>query len=137
MYSHFRYTTLALPRRTFTNTQASLAAKAESLKLKPKTVALMGIRNDSCYKTLRGMIDVIQLILFVPIGILAVSSVAMIFIPNEQLGMMLRIIAGLAVLAACAGCVILTIAAKQAALLLVDIADCQIHQIDLQIRDVQ
>jgi nitrate reductase NapE component len=121
-------TRLALPGKSFKNTTASSAQKVQAKSLTPEAEALNQVRAKTCYKALRSLVDFIQLLLFVLIAIVAVGAVGFIVIPNEQAGIALRIVSGLASLALCVGCAILVIAAKQAALLLVDIADCQIRQ---------
>jgi len=88
--------------------------------------SLKQIRRQTCYKTLRSLIDLVQLVLFIAAGLVAVVPVGMLFSPIEGLpisGKILSLVIGLAFAFIVA---VLATAWKQAALLLVDIADCQI-----------
>jgi hypothetical protein len=108
------------PFAPITNRPAIPSSSAESLKQ---------IRQQSCYGTLRGLIDLIQYIIFAGAALLAVGSVAGFFIGIFQgsagaasgtVGIILGWVLACVI-------VVLAIAMKQAALLLVDIADCQIQ----------
>jgi hypothetical protein len=87
---------------------------------------LIQIRQQTCYKTLRGLIDLVQILFFVAAGVAALGAFAGVFAKDDLPagGKFLYVIIG-----AAAGfiLIVLGIAWKQAALLLVDIADCQIR----------
>ncbi len=81
------------------------------------------IRQQTCYKALRSLIDLVQIIFFVIAGLLTAVSVVG-GVAGIQVGGIFTLIGGLALAFLI---VVLAIAGKQAALLLVDIADCQIR----------
>lgn len=87
--------------------------------------ALLQVRVDSCYKTLRGLIDLVQFICIAAAVIVGIAGIAQVFTNIDNAGSLY----GLFWFLGAAGSVILAIASKQAALLLVDIADCQIQQV--------
>jgi hypothetical protein len=90
--------------------------------------ALKQIREQTCYKTLRELIGVVQILFFIAAG-LAGLGVTGNFLELGQVassigGILLAVIIGLV---SAFILIVLGIAWKQAALLLVDIADCQIR----------
>jgi hypothetical protein len=115
-------TTLYVPAQKpfapITNRPAIPSSSAETLKQ---------IRQQSCYGTLRRLIDLVQYIIFAIAALLAIGAVTAFFIGSFSGS------AGIAsgILGWVLACVIfvLAIAMKQAALLLVDIADCQIQSV--------
>jgi ABC-type microcin C transport system permease subunit YejE len=88
---------------------------------------LKQIRQQTCYKTLRGLIDLVQILFFVAAGFAVLGAIAGCFEGSEVLpaSKFANVIIGLA---SAFILIVLAIAWKQAALLLVDIADCQIRQ---------
>lgn len=90
---------------------------------------LKKIRARTCYQSLRSLINVAQIIGFVGIGIFAFSLVTGISqSPLAASGSSEFALVGFFVsVSMCLGGVVVLIAGKQAALLLVDIADCQIQ----------
>jgi hypothetical protein len=93
-------------------------SSAESLKL---------IRQQTCYKTLRSLIDMVQILFFVAAGLLAIGSIGVLFEGSEELQAAAKITSLIIGLVLAFILTVLAIAWKQAALLLVDIADCQIR----------
>jgi rRNA maturation protein Nop10 len=87
---------------------------------------LKQIRQQTCYKTLRGLIDLVQILFFVAAGLAVLGAFAGFFEESEvpAAGKFLYAIIGAA---SAFILIVLAIAWKQAALLLVDIADCQIR----------
>lgn len=96
----------------------NLVTPAESLKR---------IRQETCYKTLRDLIGLVQVVFFVVAGLLAIGSVASVFAGFAAAGPAGGIVSLILGLVIAVIIVVLAIAWKQAALLLVDIADCQIQ----------
>ncbi|MEK7781965.1 MAG: hypothetical protein AAB370_10750 [Verrucomicrobiota bacterium] len=88
------------------------------------SATLNEVRVDSCYKTLRGLIDLIQLLWITAAIIVAVAG-AVQAANGELLPGVLWICAG-------GAAIVMAVASKQAALLLVDIADCQIQLVKRQ-----
>lgn len=97
---------------------------------------LKEIRANTCYRTLRGLISGIQIAFFIVAGILVLGTIGPVLFSlytdfktswDTKAGMAIYQIFG--GLFAGALAVLLGVAWKQAALLLVDIADCQIQQI--------
>ena len=87
---------------------------------------LIQIRQQTCYKTLRGLIEVVQILFFVAAGLAGMEPFVAFFVGSEVPagGKFMIVIIGLA---SAFFLIILGIAWKQAALLLVDIAACQIR----------
>lgn len=97
---------------------------------------LKEIRVATCYRTLRSLINAIQLLFFIAAGLIALGSImttgAALFGSGGMVGRwnigagtaIFQMVVGLFVAAFVA---IIGLAWKQAALLLVDIADCQIQ----------
>jgi DNA-directed RNA polymerase subunit RPC12/RpoP len=87
---------------------------------------LKHIRQQTCYKTLRGLIEVVQILFFVAAGLAMLGAFAGLFEGSEgPTGSKYAIV----IIGAASAfmLIVLGIAWKQAALLLVDIADCQIR----------
>jgi len=87
---------------------------------------LRQIRHQTSYKTLRGLIDLVQILFFVAAGLSVLGALGVAFGASEMP------VGGKAVSAIIGAAsafilIVLGIAWKQAALLLVDIADCQIR----------
>jgi hypothetical protein len=89
--------------------------------------SLRQIRLQTCYKTLRGLVDLVQILFFVAAGLVVLGSIGVFFAGGEDLPFGGKILYLLIALALAFILVVLGIAWKQAALLLVDIADCQIR----------
>ena len=97
---------------------------------------LKDVRANTCYRTLRGLIGGIQIAFFVVAGIFVLAAIGPVLFSlytdfktswdTKATTAIYQIFVGLF---AAALAVLLGIAWKQAALLLVDIADCQIQQI--------
>jgi hypothetical protein len=85
------------------------------------------VRQQTCYKTLRGLIDWVQAILIAAAALALIAAVAQFFLSTEEKDLGLRILALVGTAFGCVLAVVLAIAGKQAALLMVDIADCQIQ----------
>ncbi len=104
---------VSVPAPTYTAVTSSTAA------------TLKQIRQQTCYKTLRGLIDLVQILFFVAAGLSVLGAFAGFFEGDEvpAAGKFLYAIVGAA---SAFILIVLGIAWKQAALLLVDIADCQI-----------
>ncbi|HAO78566.1 MAG TPA: hypothetical protein DCQ92_06235 [Verrucomicrobia subdivision 3 bacterium] len=87
---------------------------------------LQQIRQQTCYKTLRGLIDLVQILFFVAAGLAVLGVGAGFFAGSDApaAGKFVTVIIGIA---SAFILIVLAIAWKQAALLLVDIADCQIR----------
>jgi len=94
------------------------SSTADTLKL---------VRQESCYKTLRGLIDLVQVAFFIGGGFSVLMALATVFFGGSDLPIANHIGALVIGLASGFILVVLGIAWKQAALLLVDIADCQIR----------
>ncbi len=100
--------------------------------LPPPAETLKQIRAQSCYRTQRLLITVEQVLCFIGAGLVLVAGVIAYF-ASGMAGMGLAggfaglLVGGVYLLWAVI-LAVLAIAGKQAALLLVDIADCQIHQ---------
>lgn len=88
---------------------------------------LRNVRQQTCYKTLRGLIDLLQAGLIVSAALTLVAGAIGMFFAEEPPG--LRVLTLIIAICICFVMVVLSIAVKQAALLLVDIADCQIQQV--------
>lgn len=99
--------------------------------------SLKQIRQQTCYQTLRSLINILQFFCFIFAGLIALGALVSVFdysqiktaddAAGESMSKMVfggRIILGLA---GAIAFVFLAIAGKQSALLLVDIADCQIR----------
>jgi hypothetical protein len=87
---------------------------------------LKQIRQQTCYRTLRGLIDLVQILFFVAAG-LAVLGALGIFFQGGDVPAGGKILYAIVGAASAFILIVLGIAWKQAALLLVDIADCQIR----------
>jgi DNA-directed RNA polymerase subunit RPC12/RpoP len=87
---------------------------------------LKQIREQTCYKTLRGLIDLVQVLIFVAAALAVLGAGAGLFSESDTLagGKFVTAIVGAA---SAFILIVVAIAWKQAALLLVDIADCQIR----------
>lgn len=123
-------TRLQLPGKTNPNTHSEKVAKVEAKQITPtpQAATIKQIRQQTCYKTLREMIGVVQILFFLAAG-LAGFGVTGNFLAQGQVatsigGKLLAVIIGLV---SAFILIVLGIAWKQAALLLVDIADCQIR----------
>jgi DNA-directed RNA polymerase subunit RPC12/RpoP len=86
---------------------------------------LKQIRQQTCYKTLRGLIDLVQILFFVAAGLAVLGVFAGFFEGGDA--PVAGVVNVIVVAASAFILIILGIAWKQAALLLVDIADCQIR----------
>jgi uncharacterized Zn finger protein (UPF0148 family) len=88
--------------------------------------SLKQIRQQTCYKTLRGLIDLVQILFFVAAGLAGLGAFAGFFAGSDAPAgaKFVTVIIGIA---SAFILIVLAIAGKQAALLLVDIADCQIR----------
>jgi hypothetical protein len=111
-------TTLCVPPPT--DPLAAPSSPAEALKK---------IRQQSCYRTLRSLIGLVQALCFIVAGLIALGSfVAIPFRFNEGIvGVASGAVVAIVGLLWAFLIIVLAIAGKQAALLLVDIADCQIR----------
>jgi len=88
---------------------------------------LKQIRQKTCYKTLRSLVDLVQLLIFVAAGVTALGTGGAICASDETLPggkIPVAIFGAVSVFIL----IIMAMAWKQAALLLVDIADCQVYQ---------
>ncbi|MGC3961573.1 MAG: hypothetical protein QM813_27705 [Verrucomicrobiota bacterium] len=90
--------------------------------------ALAQVRSNSCYRTLRSLIGVVQGLWIALSLLFVVANIVMIitFGHNENGPRFTIVQLFYAIVAACLS-IALAVAIKQAALLLVDIADCQIQ----------
>ena len=114
-------TRLLLPSKSAQKSSTPVSTSTSSLALE----TLKQVRQNTCYKTLRSLIDVVAIIFFVAAVLLAVASILTMFV-SPDIGLasgIVKLILGLIISALVA---VLAVAWKQAALLLVDIADCQI-----------
>lgn len=95
----------------------------------PSTAAtLKQIRQQTCYKRLRELIDCVQILIFIAAGLVGLEVVRQLLERNTDSNKIIVVIIGLLLAFISASIlVVLGIAWKQAALLLVDIADCQIR----------
>lgn len=102
----------------------------EKLIQKPSSPAeaLKQIRQQTCYRTLRSLIDLIQKLLFIFAGLSALASISVPILTavREGDGLAGGIVSAILGVVCSAIIVVVAIAWKQAASLLVDIADCQI-----------
>lgn len=106
--------------------ETSIVQQAAILAPAYTASTLKQIRQQTCYKTLRGLIDLVQILFFVAAGLTVLGAFGGLFAGSEDVpagGKLLYMIVGAAVAFIL---IVLGIAWKQAALLLVDIADCQI-----------
>ena len=106
--------------------QAFVPAPAHTASMVSTAATLEQIRQQTCYKTLRGLIDLVQILFFVAAGLAVLGAFAGFFEGSDvpAAGKFLYAIVGAA---SAFILIVLGIAWKQAALLLVDIADCQIR----------
>jgi hypothetical protein len=114
-------------KETFIVGQAFVPAPANTASTASTTAAtLKQIRQQTCYKTLRELIDLVQILFFVAAGLAVLGAFGGLFAGSEVPagGKFLYAIVGAA---SAFILIVLGIAWKQAALLLVDIADCQIR----------
>ncbi len=97
---------------------------------------LKQIRQQTCYKTLRELIDLVQLLLFFAAGLALLGGIAGLLMAIANLFGLFKgieisaatnFVNFIVCVAAAFILIVLAIAWKQAALLLVDIADCQIR----------
>jgi hypothetical protein len=95
---------------------------------------LKQVRAKTCYRTLRGLIDAIQMAAFVFAALTVIVAITSVAVNLPAPGGLAAVtaagmvqIVGAIFLALVI--VMLAIASKQAALLLVDIADCKIQQV--------
>lgn len=87
--------------------------------------ALNQIRVDSCYKTLRGLID---LLFFLYVGIASIVCLGcLVQAVDSTVNGYRELVKPVLILLGAVASVIIAVGLKQAALLLVDIADCQIQ----------
>jgi hypothetical protein len=103
----------------------------------PPAESLKQIRHQTCYQTLRSLINILQFFCFIFAGLIALGALASVFdyshiktADGESAESMSKIVFGGRILLGLAGAIVfvfLAIAGKQSALLLVDIADCQIR----------
>lgn len=108
--------------------QVSAPAPASTTGTPSTAATLKQIRQQTCYETLRGLIDLVQALFFIAAGLPVLEVVRRLLERNPDsnilivatLGLLLALLLGFIL-------VVLGIAWKQAALLLVDIADCQIR----------
>jgi DNA-directed RNA polymerase subunit RPC12/RpoP len=105
----------------------------------PPAESLKQIRHQTCYQTLRSLINILQIFCFIFAGLIALGALASIFDYSQiktavktadgEATMAMMVFGG-RILLGLAGAIVfvfLAIAGKQSALLLVDIADCQIR----------
>ena len=105
--------------------QVAVPAPASVTGVSSAAATLKQIRQQTCYKTLRGLIDLVQILFFVAAGLVVLGGVVGLFVGDEAPAKkFLTVIVGAA---SAFILIVLGIAWKQAALLLVDIADCQIR----------
>lgn len=129
-------TRLRLPGKPFANTQAAMTTKSIS-RLTPQSAALKQIRGQSCYKALRVLISAAQIFCFIMAAVPALAGAFGFFSEVKGYGL-LADASGIIFIAIIsvfwiAVFIFLAIAGKQAALLLVDIADCQIRQVGKEV----
>jgi DNA-directed RNA polymerase subunit RPC12/RpoP len=106
--------------------QVAIPAPASTAGTASTAATLKQIRQQTCYKTLRGLIDLVQILFFVAAGLAVLGAFAGFFEGSEgPTGSKYAIV----IIGAASAfiLIVLGIAWKQAALLLVDIADCQIR----------
>jgi DNA-directed RNA polymerase subunit RPC12/RpoP len=114
-------------KETFIFGQVAVPAPASITGGSSTAATLKQIRQQTCYKTLRGLIDLVQILIFVAVGLAVLGAFGGLFFPDSETpaaGKFLTLIIGAA---SAFILIVLAIAWKQAALLLVDIADCQIR----------
>jgi DNA-directed RNA polymerase subunit RPC12/RpoP len=113
-------------KETFIVGQVSAPAPAYTAGTVSTAGTLKQIRQQTCYKTLRGLIDLVQILFFVAAGFAVLGAIAGCYEGSEVLpaSKSANVVVGLA---SAFILIVLAIAWKQAALLLVDIADCQIR----------
>ncbi len=106
--------------------QVSVSAPAYTAAAPNTAATLKQIRQQTCYKTLRELIDLVQILFFIAAGVAVLGAFGGLFVGSEvpASGKFLYAIVGAA---SAFILIVLGIAWKQAALLLVDIADCQIR----------
>jgi len=100
--------------------QVAVPVPASVTGVSSTAATLKQIRQQTCYKTLRELIDLVQILFFVAAGLAVLGAFAGFFQGSE-------VPAAIVAAASAFILVVLAIAWKQAALLLVDIADCQIR----------
>jgi hypothetical protein len=88
---------------------------------------LKQIRHQTCYKTLRSLIDLVQIIIIGGAALTLVGAAVGLFRTSDEASFAFRLWTFLGIACGCFVAAVLSIAGKQAALLLVDIADCQIQ----------
>jgi hypothetical protein len=81
-------------------------------------------------QTLGSTSDLAQAVLIVLAGFALLAAIVGAFLAPDETPLGIRVAALVAIASGCLGVVVLSIAAKQAALLLVDIADCQIQRVN-------
>ena len=106
--------------------QVAVPAPAYTAGTSSTAATLKQIRQQTCYKTLRGLIDLVQILFFVAAG-LAVLGVGAGFFAGSDAPAAVKFQIVIVGAASAFILIVLGIAWKQAALLLVDIADCQIR----------
>lgn len=106
--------------------RVAVPAPADSTGYINTAATLKQIRQKTCYKTLRSLVDLVQLLIFAAAGVTTLGTGAAICASDETLPggkIPVAIFGAVSVFIL----IILAIAWKQAALLLVDIADCQVY----------
>jgi hypothetical protein len=108
--------------------QVAVPAPASITGVSCTAATLKQIRSQTCYKTLRELIGVVQILFFVAAGLAGLGLTGNFLelgqVASSVGGILLAIIIGLV---SAFILIVIGIAWKQAALLLVDIADCQIR----------
>lgn len=107
--------------------RVSVPAPASITGVSGTAATLKQIRRQTCYKTLRELIDLVQILFFVAAGLFILGALLGVVFGGDQMlagGKIVTLIVGAA---SAFILIVLAIAWKQAALLLVDIADCQIR----------
>lgn len=125
-----KQTRLLLPSKPFTNSPAAATSKKVFAKLSPQAAVLKQIREQSCYKTLRVVIEVSTGILLGVLVLVGLGEVVGLRFGIAQLSLISTIPVALIGLATLLLVMVLVLAMRQSVLLLIDIADCQIHQIE-------
>jgi rRNA maturation protein Nop10 len=106
--------------------QVAVPAPASVTGVSGTAATLKQIRQQTCYKTLRELIDLVQILFFVAAGLAVLGAFAGFF-QGSEVPAAGKFIYAIVAAASAFILIVLGIAWKQAALLLVDIADYQIR----------
>jgi hypothetical protein len=107
--------------------QVSAPAPAYTAAAPSTAATLQQIRQQTCYKTLRGLIYLIEILFFVAAGLAVIYAVLMAFQVSQSKAPDTTIFAIIGGVISAVVLSIMGIAWQQAAMLLIDIADCQIR----------